>query len=124
ASPSLMVLGFAFLLSLITGVIFGIVPAWISSHADPAAALRGLNRSTGDRSLLPQKALIVLQGALSLVLLVGAGLMTQTLRNLERQNFGITTASRYVIHIDPMGAGYNLERIGALNEQLEREVST
>ena len=121
ASPSPVILGFAFLLSLITGVIFGIVPAWISSHADPAEALRGLNRSTGDRSLLPQKALIVLQGALSLVLLVGAGLMTQTLRNLERQNFGITTANRYVIHIDPMGAGYNLETIGAVNQRIEDE---
>src|SRR5579864_543909 len=120
ASPSPVILGFAFLLSLITGVIFGIVPAWISSHADPAEALRGLNRSTGDRSLLPQKALIVLQGALSLVLLVGAGLMTQTLRNLERQNFGITTANRYVIHFDT-GGGYNLETIGALNQRLEDE---
>jgi predicted permease len=121
ASPSPVILGFAFLLSLITGVIFGIVPAWISSHADPAEALRGLNRSTGDRSLLPQKALIVLQGALSLVLLVGAGLMTQTLRNLERQKFGITTANRYVIHINPMGAGYNLETIGAVNQRIEDE---
>ena len=121
ATPSPVVLGFAFLLSLATGVAFGIVPAWISSHADPAEALRGLNRSAGDRSLLPQKTLIVLQGALSLVLLVGAGLMTQTLRNLEKQNFGITTANRYVIHIDPMGAGYNLQTIGALNQRIEDE---
>ena len=120
ASPSPVILGFAFLLSLITGVIFGIVPAWIFSHADPAEALRGLNRSTGDRSLLPQKALIVFQGALSLVLLVGAGLMTQTLRNLERQNFGITTANRYVIHFDT-GGGYTLETIGALNQRIEEE---
>ena len=121
ASPSPIVLGFAFLLSLATGIIFGIVPAWISSHADPAEALRGMNRSTGDRSLLPQKTLIVLQAALSLVLLVGAGLMTQTLRNLEKQNFGITTANRYVIHLDPMGAGYNVDHIDAFNQQLERE---
>ena len=121
ASPSPVILGFAFLLSLLTGVIFGIVPAWISSHADPAEALRGLNRSTGDRSLLPQKTLIVLQAALSLVLLVGAGLMTQTLRNLEHQNFGITTTNRYVIHIDPMGAGYNVETIGTLNQRIEDE---
>jgi len=121
ASPSPVVLGFAFLLSLITGVVFGIVPAWISSHSDPAEALRGLNRSTGDRSLLPQKALIVFQAALSLVLLVGAGLMTQTLRNLQRQDFGLTTANRYVIHIDPMGAGYTLDRIRGFNDQLERE---
>src|SRR5215472_8954321 len=121
ASPSPVILVFAFLLSLITGVIFGIVPAWISSHADPAEALRGLNRSTGDRSLLPQKALIVLQGALSLVLLVGAGLMTQTLRNLEKQNFGIATANRYVIHIDPIGAGYTVDSVRALNQRLEDE---
>ncbi|HYM76163.1 MAG TPA: ABC transporter permease, partial [Candidatus Dormibacteraeota bacterium] len=120
ASPSPVILGFAFLLSLVTGIIFGIVPAWISSHADPAEALRGLNRSTGDRSLLPQKALIVLQAALSLVLLVGAGLMTQTLRNLEHQQFGITTANRYVIHFDT-GGGYTLETIGALNQRLEDE---
>jgi len=121
ASPSPVILGFAFLLSLATGVVFGIVPAWISSHSDPADALRGLNRSTGDRTLLPQKTLIVLQGALSLVLLVGAGLMTQTLRNLEHQNFGITTAGRYVIHINPMGAGYNLSTIGAVNQRIEDE---
>jgi hypothetical protein len=88
-------LGFAFLLSLLTGVIFGIVPAWISSNANPAEALRGMNRSTDDRSLLPQKTLIVFQAALSLVLLVGAALMTQTLRNLEHQNLGITTANRH-----------------------------
>lgn len=121
ATPSPVVLGFAFLLSLATGIAFGIVPAWISSHADPAEALRGMNRSTGDRSLLPQKTLIVLQGALSLVLLVSAGLMTQTLRNLEKQNFGITTANRYVIHIDPMGAGYNLQTVGAVNQRIEDE---
>ena len=123
ASPSPIVLGFAFLLSLATGIAFGIVPAWISSHADPAEALRGINRSTGDRALLPQKAMIVLQAALSLVLLVGAGLMTQTLRNLERQDFGLVTANRYVIHMDPMGAGYNLDRIGAFNQRLESEFS-
>ena len=123
ASPSPIILGFAFLLSLLTGIVFGIVPAWISSHSDPAEALRGLNRSTGDRSLLPQKALIVFQATLSLVLLVGAGLMTKTLRNLEHQNFGIATAGRYVIHIDPMGAGYNLSTIGAFNQRLEQEFS-
>lgn len=120
ATPSPIVLGFALLLSMLTGIIFGIVPAWISSHSDPAEALRGMNRSTGDRALLPQKTLIVLQASLSLVLLVGAGLMTQTLRNLEHQKFGVTTANRYVIHIDPMGAGYKIDNINAFNQQLEQ----
>lgn len=120
ASPSLPVLGFAFLLSLATGVVFGIVPAWISSHSDPAEALRGLNRTTRDRSSLPQKSLIVVQAALSLILLIGAGLLTRSLNNLQHQNFGIQTANRYVVHIDPQGAGYTPEKLPALYQSLEQ----
>jgi predicted permease len=121
ASPSLAVLGFAFALSLLTGLIFGIVPAWISSHSDPAEALRGVNRSTRDRASLPQKSLIVIQAALSLVLLVGAGLLTQSLRNLEHQDFGIATSNRYVFHFDPAGAGYSVATMPAANDRLDRE---
>jgi predicted permease len=121
--PSAIVLGFAFALSLITGIVFGIVPAWIVSHSNPAEALRGVNRSTRDRSSLPQKSLIICQAALSLVLLVAAGLLTKTLRNLETQNFGIATANRYVLHLDPAGAGYSLAKIRTLSEELERQFS-
>ena len=121
ASPSLIVLGFAFLLSLATGVIFGIVPAWISSHADPAESLRGINRSTRDSASLPQRSLIVFQAALSLVLLVSAGLLTESLNHLEHQNFGIQTANRYVLHLDPAGAGYTAATLPALNQQLEQQ---
>ncbi len=121
ASPSLPVLGFAFLLSLVTGVVFGIVPAWITSHSDPAEALRGVNRSTRDRGSLPQKSLIVFQAALSLVLLVSAGLLTKSLRNLEHQNFGIQTANRYVLHLDPAGAGYTQEKLPALYQAMEQQ---
>ncbi len=118
--PSMVVLGFAFLLSVITGVVFGIVPAWITSHADPAEALRGANRSTLDRASLPQRWLIVFQAALSLVLLIGAGLLTRSLANLQNQNFGIVTANRYVVHIDPLSAGYTSETAPALNQALEQ----
>ncbi len=121
ASPSLPVLGFAFLLSLVTGIVFGIVPAWITSHSDPAEALRGMSRSTRDRSSLPQKSLIVVQAALSLALLVTAGLLTRSLRNLEHQDFGIQTANRYVLHLDPAGAGYTPEKLPALYQRLEQQ---
>ena len=123
ASPSLEVLGFAFLVSLATGVLFGIAPAWLSSHAQPAEALRGVNRSTRDRSSLPQKSLVVFQAALSLVLLAGAILMTKTLVNLEHQNFGIATANRYVLHFDPAGAGYTIDRLPGLYRQIEDRFS-
>jgi hypothetical protein len=71
ASPSAAGAGICFLVSLITGVLFGAAPAWLSSHTQPAEALRGAGRGTRDRSSIPQKALVVLQVALSLVLLAG-----------------------------------------------------
>jgi predicted permease len=123
ASPSLPVLGFAFLLSLTTGVVFGIVPAWITSHSDPAEALRGVNRSTRDRTSLPQRSLIVLQAALSLVMLVGAGLLTKSLRNMEHQDFGLQTENRYVLHVFPADASYTEEQLPALYQQLEQQFS-
>jgi predicted permease len=123
ASPSLTVLGFAFLVSLLTGVLFGTGPAWLSSHAQPADVLRGTNRSTRDRSSLPQKALVVFQAALSLVLLAGAILMTKSLINEEHQNFGIATANRYVLHFDPAGAGYGVDRLPGLYRQIEDRFS-
>jgi predicted permease len=119
AGPSLSVLGFAFLISLLTGVLFGAGPAWLSSHAQPAEALRGVNRSTRDRSSLPQKSLVVFQAALSLVLLAGAILMTKSLANLEHQKLGVTTSNRYVLHFDPAGAGYTVDRLPALYRQIE-----
>ena len=121
ASPSLPVLGFAFLLSLVTGVVFGIVPALITSHSDPAEALRGANRSTRDHSSLPQKSLIVMQAALSLALLVSAGLLTKSLRNLEHQDFGLQTGNRYVVHMDLAGAGYKSTTLPALYQRLEQQ---
>jgi macrolide transport system ATP-binding/permease protein len=124
ATPSLGVLGFAFLVSLATGVLFGIAPAWFSAHAQPAEVLRGAGRSTRDRSSLPQRALVVFQTALSLVLLAGAILMTKSLNNLEHQNFGIATANRYVMHIDPAGAGYTADRLPAVYRQIEDKFSS
>jgi predicted permease len=124
ASPSLPVLGFAFMVSLVTGILFGTAPAWLSSRAQPAEALRGANRSTRDRSSLPQKALVVFQAALSLVLLAGAILMTKSLNNLEHQNFGIATTNRYVLHFNPAGAGYTVDRLPALNREIESRFSS
>ncbi|MGH9453495.1 MAG: FtsX-like permease family protein, partial [Terriglobia bacterium] len=122
AQPSLPVLGFAFLLSLVTGIVFGVGPAWITSRSDAAEALRGAGRSTRDRSSLAQKPLVVLQVALSVVLLIGSGLVTQSLRNLENQHFGFVTEGRLVVNIDPALAGYTSDKLSGLYQRLEREL--
>jgi predicted permease len=124
ASPSLPVLGFAFLASLAVGMLFGAVPVWLSSHAQPAEALRGINRSTRDHSFLPQKALVVSQAALSVALLAAAILMTRSLLNEEHQNFGIATANRYIVHLDAEGGGYTTDRLPQLYGQIEDRFST
>jgi predicted permease len=123
ANPSLPVLGFAFVVSLLTGILFGVGPAWLSSHAQPAEALRGVNRTTRDRSSLPQQSLVVFQAALSVVLLAAAILMTKSLVHLQNQDFGVVTTNRYVVHFDPAGAGYNLDRLPALYRQIEDRFS-
>jgi predicted permease len=123
ASPSPEVLGFAFLLSLLTGVIFGAAPAWITSHSDPAEALRGAGRSTRDRSSLPRKSLVVIQVALSIVLLIGAGLLTQSLRNLQNQNFGFEPQGRLIVRVNPALAGYKPEQLYGLYQQLDQQLS-
>jgi predicted permease len=118
-NPSVPVLGFAFVVSLLTGVLFGVGPALLSSKAQPAEALRGVNRTTKDRSSLPQKSLVVFQAALSVVLLAAAILMTKSLNKLENQDFGVVTANRYVLHLDPAGAGYTADRLPGLYRQMQ-----
>jgi predicted permease len=88
---------------------------------EPAEALRGANRSSGERASLPQRSLIVFQAALSLVLLVSAGLLTRSLRNMEQQDFGLDTTNRFVLHLNPASAGYKAERLETLHQALEQE---
>src|SRR6202012_1392572 len=97
ATPSLPVLGFAFALSLVTGALFGTAPAWLATHADPAEALRGANRSTRDQSSFSQKALVIVQATISVVLIAGAGLLTRSLANLQHQDFGYEIENRVTI---------------------------
>jgi predicted permease len=116
--PSLPVLAFTFGASLLTGILFGVAPAWMTAHADPADALRGAHRSTLQSGGWTQKSLVVAQAALSLVLLCAAGFLIQSLRNMQHQNFGFKTENRHVLHIEPRMAGYSPENLAALYRQL------
>jgi len=119
AAPSLPVLGFAFALSLLTGVLFGVVPGWLASRSDPAEALHGAGRGTRAGASLPQRVLVVSQAALSLVLLACAGLLTVSLRNLESQNFGFDVQNRMSIQINPPLDSYTPEHLDALYRAIE-----
>jgi len=119
AAPSLQVIGFAFAVSLLTGLIFGVAPAWISSKEQPANALRSANRSTHDGSSLLQRSLVVLQAALSVVLLIGAGLLGKSLNKLQHQDLGLETENRVIIDMNPMKAGYKPEQLQGLYQQIE-----
>ncbi len=118
ATPSLTVLGFAFLLSLVTGAIFGTAPAWLTSHADPAEALRGANRSTRDRSSFSQKALVIVQATISVVLIAGAGLLTRSLSNLQHQDFGYETENRVAIALTAPYSSYSQPKLDAMYVEL------
>jgi predicted permease len=114
ASPSMPVLLFAFVISLVTGVAFGIAPAWMATRVDPIEALRGASRSTARTGSLPRKTLVVFQAALSLVLLSASGLLTAALDNLEHQDFGFDQDRRMVVNFDPRLAGYQPEQLTPL----------
>ena len=119
ASPSVAVLGFAFGLSLLTGVLSGIAPAWFAAQADPADALRSGARTTGSGASLLQRGLVVLQAAMSLVLLVGAGLFAQSLNKLQHTNLRLDPTNRYIVHINPQAAGYTASQLEALYRTIE-----
>jgi macrolide transport system ATP-binding/permease protein len=106
ASPSPLVIGFAFALSLATGILFGLAPALMAARANPSEALRSNARTTAQGASWLQRALVVLQAALSLVLLVAAGLFAQSLNKAETVDMKLDTRNRYIAHINPQAAGY------------------
>ncbi|MGB7437689.1 MAG: ABC transporter permease [Candidatus Acidiferrum sp.] len=121
-APSAPVLLFALGISLITGIIFGIAPAWMTSHADPVEAMRGVNRAVGGTRHWAQKTLVIVQAAVSLVLLSAAAMLGQSLRNLEHQNFGFETSGRYLVSIDPKISNYKEEQLVQLFRDIEEHL--
>jgi ABC-type antimicrobial peptide transport system permease subunit len=95
--PSLPILAFAFGLALVTGIVFGAAPAWFAARPDSVDALRGGGRGNSDRSSVAQRALLVVQAALSVVLVAGATMLGRSLSKLEHQDFGYKTKGRIVV---------------------------
>jgi macrolide transport system ATP-binding/permease protein len=118
ASPSPLVIGFAFALSLVTGILFGLAPALMAARTHPAEALRSNARTTAHGASFLQRALVVLQAALSLVLLVAAGLFAQSLNKAENVDMKLDTTNRYIAHINPQAAGYKNTEVEPLYQNI------
>ncbi len=117
--PSPAVLAFAFGLALVTGLLFGAAPAWFATRTDPIDALRGAGRSTADSSSFIRKALLVVQAAVSVVLVAGSMMLARSLGNLENQNFGYEIRGRVLVSLNRPPATYTPEKLGALYRDLE-----
>ena len=124
AAPSATVLAFTVVLSMITGLLFGIIPALSAMRTQPADVLRGTNRSLRGQASFLQKSLVVLQAMLSVVLISVAGLLLHSLSNLQEQNFGLETQHLMVVHIDPIRNGYARDRVPALVANLNEHLGS
>ena len=117
------VLGFTMALSMLTGIVFGIVPAWRATKVDLAPSLKDNARgsSAASRSLL-SRGLVITQVALSLLLLVGAGLFLRTLLNLQRVEPGFNTRNLLLFGVQPGLIGYKDEKLTQLYQQMAERI--
>ncbi|RXS98241.1 ABC transporter permease [Silvibacterium dinghuense] len=119
-TPSLPVLLFALGLSVATGLIFGIAPAWSASRTQPIEAIRtGTRTVAGGGTGRTQRMLLLAQTALSLVLVSMAALLGQSLRNMEHRDLGFPTAGLYQVSMDPKLSNYPQERLLPLFNEIE-----
>lgn len=122
ARPSPAMLGFAFATAMVTAILFGVGPAWISTRNNLASVLRASSRTTRSSGTVSQRILVILQAALSVVLLCAAGLLMRSLNKMQRQDFGFQTTDRYVFGIDPALAGYRSAQTNALYQRLRESL--
>jgi predicted permease len=113
------VLGFTMGLSLLTGLVFGLVPAWRATKVDLTPTLKdsGRGSSAASRSLFG-RGLVVMQVALSLLLMIGAGLFVRTLVNLQRADPGFNTKNLLLFNVSPLLNGYRDERLAQFYDRM------
>jgi predicted permease len=117
-SPDLRVLSLTISVAILTGILFGLAPAWRCSSEDPAAVLQQNARSLSGRTSKLSKALIITQVALSLVLLLGAGLFVRSLERLRSLDLGFQKESVLEITLYPRPGGYKNLDLNSYHQQL------
>ena len=116
--------GFLAGVSMLTGVVFGLLPALRATQVNLAGAMKQSGRSvTGSRTVLG-KGLVVWQIAMTLVLLVGAGLFLQTLENLEGVDVGFDSRNLLMFNVNPRINGYDVGRSSQVFHQMLERMAT
>jgi predicted permease len=124
AGTDLRLVAFVVLVSLATAVLFGSVPAWRSLRASIATSLVARRSSGGRSHPITSPLLVVAQVAVSLVLLMGAGLFLRTLMNLRNVDLGFLPERLIVLNVNPQAAGYKGETAVAVTHRLLGRIRT
>ena len=124
-TPNSRILGFTLVVSLLSAIVFGTAPALRAAQIEPNSALRGGRGAVqaGSHSRLG-KALVVVQVAISLLLLVGAGLFVRTLINLQNVPTGFNEQNVMLFEIDTATTGYKAAQFAPLLREVEEKVKT
>lgn len=124
--PDSRVLLFTGVVAVLTTLLFGVVPALRSTRVDINSVLKESARATtSSRSgMTGEKAVVLIQVALSTALLFGMALFTRTLYNLRTQDLGYSPERLITARIDPTGAGYKGEEIGKIAQRVLEKLRT
>jgi predicted permease len=122
-NPDGRILGFTLTISLLTGILFGLIPALRATRLDLTSSLKpaargGTGTGTGERRMPLGKILVISQVAISLALLVVAGLFLRSLQKLGQVELGYARENLLIFHLDPTPVGYKGEATARLYQQL------
>ncbi|MCA0374098.1 MAG: ABC transporter permease [Gemmatimonadetes bacterium] len=119
------IIAFAGLLAVATGIVFGLFPALHSTRSDLISVIRaGAGQITGGGRAASRfrTALVTVQIALSVALLISAGLFLKSLVNVSRTDLGLSVDQVATFAISPMRSGYDSTRAKVLYDRLEQEL--
>jgi predicted permease len=113
------VLAFVAGISMLTGLTFGLIPALRATRVDLASAMKEHSRSVAASRTWLSKGLLITQVAVSVVLLIGAGLFVRTLQNLKSVDIGFNAANILMFRVNPALNGYSPERTSQLFQRMQ-----
>jgi predicted permease len=123
-TPDARVLLFTFGLSVITALLFGLLPAIQATRPELAPTLKNeANSVIGSGHVKLRKGMVAAQISLSLLLLIGAGLFSRSLYNLMTSDPGMRTDHVFIFTIDPSLAGYSSERIRQTTREIQNQLA-